>query len=181
MHACECICFQAYKRHDPSSPEEIEYMENLFNCMCSALLCVANRERFLKGEGLQLMILMLRCSQLLLLFWKYLYISNVFIFPYYNADKNVFFFPYYNAVNDFDVRLLCYRERKLSRCPAVKVLNYAMAGAEGSDNCQKFVDILGLRSVFPLFMKTPKINKKSGPSKQQLEGSNNPCQISFVC
>ena len=51
---------QAYKRHDPNNAEEIEYMANLFNCMCSALLCVANRERFLKGEGLQLMILMLR-------------------------------------------------------------------------------------------------------------------------
>ena len=49
-----------YKRHDPSSPEEQELMENLFNILCSCLLLPDNRERFLKGEGLQLMNLMLR-------------------------------------------------------------------------------------------------------------------------
>ena len=58
----------------------------------------------------------------------------------------------------------------MSRCSAVKVLNYAMQGTDGADNCQKFIDILGLRSLFPLFIKTPKTNKKSGPSKNQLEG-----------
>ena len=51
---------QTYKRHDPSGKEEVEYMENLFNCMCSALMYSANRGRFLRGEGLQLMNLMLR-------------------------------------------------------------------------------------------------------------------------
>ena len=35
-------------------------MENLFDCLCSLMLEVTNRERFLKGEGLQLMNLMLR-------------------------------------------------------------------------------------------------------------------------
>lgn len=45
-----------------------------------------------------------------------------------------------------------------------------MVGVEGVDNCQKFVDILGLRTIFPLFMKTPKAHKKAGPSKQELEG-----------
>jgi len=52
--------FQMYKRHDPSSVEEIEFMENLFNSLCSALMLPANRDRFLKGEGIQLMNLMLR-------------------------------------------------------------------------------------------------------------------------
>lgn len=50
----------AYKRHDPSSNEEAEYMENLFNCLCSALMYGSNRDKFLKGEGPQLMNLMLR-------------------------------------------------------------------------------------------------------------------------
>lgn len=49
-----------YKRHDPSSAEEHELMENLFNTLCSSLMVVANRDHFLKGEGLQLMNLMLR-------------------------------------------------------------------------------------------------------------------------
>lgn len=50
------------------------------------------------------------------------------------------------------------REKRQSRNSAIKVLDYAMTGPEGLDLCQKFVDVLGLRSVFPLFMKTPKVS-----------------------
>ena len=110
-----------YKRHDPISPEEMEMMENLFNCLCSSLMLSSNRNKFLKGEGLQLMNLMLR-------------------------------------------------EKKMSRMSAIKVLDYAMLGPEGTDNCQKFVDILGLRSIFPLFMKTPvKKSKKAKIPASELE------------
>ncbi|XP_041376012.1 beta-catenin-like protein 1 [Gigantopelta aegis] len=109
----------AYKRHDPSGKDEVEYMENLFNALCSALMFSTNRNKFLRGEGLQLMNLMLR-------------------------------------------------EKKLSRNSAIKVLNHAMLGPEGADNCQKFIDILGLRTVFPLFMKTPK-HAKAGPAPDELE------------
>ncbi|ALC46362.1 CG11964 [Drosophila busckii] len=100
-----------YKRHDPASNEEQEYMSNLFNCMCSALMARPNRDRFLNGEGLQLMNLMLR-------------------------------------------------EKKMSRNGSLKVLDHAMAGPDGRENCNKFVEILGLRTIFPLFMKTPKRNKQ---------------------
>ena len=62
-------------------------------------------------------------------------------------------------------------EKKLSRNSAVKVLNHAMTGVEGQDNCQKFVEILGLRSVFPLYMKTPKA-AKTGPTSDELEGKS---------
>lgn len=100
-----------YKRHDPATSEEQEFMENLFNCLCSALMARDNRERFLRGEGLQLMNLMLR-------------------------------------------------EKKLSRNGSLKVLDHAMSGPDGRVNCQKFVDVLGLRTIFPLFMKTPRRSKK---------------------
>ncbi|GBP31254.1 Beta-catenin-like protein 1 [Eumeta japonica] len=96
-----------YKRHDPNSAEEQEAMENMFDSLCCALMDPTNRDRFLRGEGLQLMNLMLR-------------------------------------------------EKKMSRNGSLKVLDHALAGPEGRDNCNKFVDILGLRTVFPLFMKTPK-------------------------
>lgn len=109
-----------YKRHDPTSDEEKEYMENLFNCLCSSLLAKENRTNFLKGEGCQLMNLMLR-------------------------------------------------EKKLSRNGALKVLDYAFAGSDGKDNCSKFVDILGLRTIFPLFMKTPKKNKQRLLSSEEFE------------
>lgn len=109
-----------YKRHDPSNAEEHEYMENLFNSLCSSLMIVHNRERFLRGEGLQLMNLMLR-------------------------------------------------EKKTSRNGSLKVLDFAMSGPHGRDNCNKFVDILGLRTIFPLFMKTPKKNRKRILSAEEHE------------
>ncbi|XP_055044506.1 beta-catenin-like protein 1 [Misgurnus anguillicaudatus] len=109
-----------FKRHNPSTPEEQEMMENLFDALCSCLMLPANRDRFLKGEGLQLMNLMLR-------------------------------------------------EKKMSRVSALKVLDYGMIGPEGADNCHKFVDILGLRTIFPLFMKTPKKMKKVGVSDKEHE------------
>lgn len=40
-------------------------MENLFDALCSCLMLSSNRERFLKGEGLQLMNLMLRFAPVL--------------------------------------------------------------------------------------------------------------------
>ncbi|KAH0515661.1 Beta-catenin-like protein 1 [Microtus ochrogaster] len=110
-----------FKRHNPSTAEEQEMMENLFDALCSCLMLSSNRERFLKGEGLQLMNLMLR-------------------------------------------------EKKISRSSALKVLDHAMIGPEGTDNCHKFVDILGLRTIFPLFMKSPRKIKKVGTTEKEHEG-----------
>lgn len=101
-----------YKKRDPHSTDEVELMENLFDCLCSSLMYVPNRDKFLKGEGLQLMRLMLQ-------------------------------------------------GKKLSRRSALKVLNHAMCNAEGKDNCVKFIEIFGLGSLFPAFMKVPKSSRKS--------------------
>lgn len=65
---------------------------------------------------------------------------------------------------------LCCREKKMSRTSSMKVLDHGMIGPEGADNCHKFVDILGLRTIFPLFMKTPKKMKKTGASEKEHEG-----------
>ena len=64
---------------------------------------------------------------------------------------------------------LMLREKKASRNGALKVLNHALSGFEGKDNCVKFVDILGLRTIFPLYMKTPKKQKRKGVSVEQHE------------
>lgn len=56
----DVFVWQVFKRHNPSTAEEQEMMENLFDSLCSCLMLSSNRERFLKGEGLQLMNLMLR-------------------------------------------------------------------------------------------------------------------------
>lgn len=58
----------------------------------------------------------------------------------------------------------------MSRNGSLKVLDYAMSGPDGKDNCNKFVDILGLRTIFPLFMKTPTKNRKKVLSAEQHEG-----------
>ncbi|CAF0842197.1 unnamed protein product [Rotaria sordida] len=120
-----------YKRHDPQTSEEFEYMENLFSCLCSSLLFAPNRQRFLKGEGPHLMNIMLK-------------------------------------------------ERKASRNGALKTLDFAMTGVEGKDNCQKIVDILGLRTMFPLFMKPPKGNKRSGETRAENEEHVISCVASLV-
>ncbi|TGZ44657.1 hypothetical protein CRM22_011183 [Opisthorchis felineus] len=138
-----------YKRHDPSSPEEIELMHNMFDCLCSALMLPENKDRFLKGEGIQLMNLMLR-------------------------EKHM--------SRDSALRVLDY---------ALCVVNSASApaqpqpdtqdpegpqkpGSTSSDplavviaNCSKFVDVLGLRTIFPLFMHSPRerVAKSKVPTK----------------
>ena len=64
-----------------------------------------------------------------------------------------------------------YREKKMSRNGALKVLDHSLGGEEGKENCAKFVDILGLRTIFPLFMKTPKKQKRKGMSAEEYEGT----------
>ncbi|CAH8581280.1 unnamed protein product [Heterobilharzia americana] len=124
-----------YKRHDPSNREEIELMLNLFDCLCSSLMLTENKDKFLKGEGIQLMNLMLR-------------------------------------------------EKHMSRDSALRVLDYTLCPITTSQstnqnsgelelhqkststsidpeaiviaNCSKFVEVLGLRTIFPLFMHTPR-------------------------
>ena len=62
-------------------------------------------------------------------------------------------------------------KKKVCRTSALKVLNFAMGGEEGYENCNKYVDILGLPVIFPFFMKTPNPHKKAGPNKHEIEGS----------
>merc|ERR1719341_912110 len=109
-----------YKRHNPTVAEEVELMENLFDCLCSLLAETENRKKFLAGEGLQLMNLMLR-------------------------------------------------EKKKSRGGALKVLSHALGGPGGGLLCRKFVEILGLRTIFPLFMKTPSRGRRGGVSVEEHE------------
>ncbi|VDD77069.1 unnamed protein product [Mesocestoides corti] len=127
-----------YKRHDPSTREEAEMMYNLFDCLCSTLMLATNKDKFLKGEGVQLMNLMLR-------------------------------------------------ERHAARDCALKVLDYAMSvvvptegggafllsegEAAAAANCNKFVEVLGLRTIFPLFMHSPQAKGKSlpGPTSAEME------------
>ncbi|KAI8922394.1 DUF1716-domain-containing protein [Powellomyces hirtus] len=93
-----------YKRRDPKDADEVELMENLFDVLCAALSEKEIKQLFLEGEGLELMILMIK-------------------------------------------------EKKMARMRAIKVLSHAMLGANGAACCSHFVEIFGLKTLFPLFMR----------------------------
>ena len=103
-----------YKKNDPESVSEQEYVENLFGCLCSSLLdCNANRQLFLDGEGIELMNIILR-------------------------DKHK-------------------KGKKALRFGALKVLNYLLVNNEQDTNfltscSNRFIEILGLKGIFPIFM-----------------------------
>ncbi|KAK2979220.1 hypothetical protein RJ640_009618 [Escallonia rubra] len=48
-----------YKSRDPRTPDEEEMVENLFDCLCCLLMPLENKERFLKAEGVELMIIVM--------------------------------------------------------------------------------------------------------------------------
>ncbi|KAG0082883.1 hypothetical protein BGZ93_002717 [Podila epicladia] len=91
-----------YKRKDPKDPDEIEMMENLFDCLCSTLAEKEIKQLFLEGEGIELMVIMIK-------------------------------------------------EKKMARIRAVKVLDYAMSTKAGTANCLRFVEIMGLKTLFSIF------------------------------
>eukprot|EP00123_Amoebidium_parasiticum_P014969 comp22722_c0_seq1/m.35338 comp22722_c0_seq1/g.35338 ORF comp22722_c0_seq1/g.35338 comp22722_c0_seq1/m.35338 type:complete len:557 (-) comp22722_c0_seq1:67-1737(-) len=107
-----------YRNRDPKTSEEIELLNNYFDALCSCLLRSENKTKFLQGEGIELMIIMLR-------------------------------------------------ENKLSVFGAMKTLSYAMSGFETAQ-CKRFVEKLGLKSLFPRFMKTPKRGEK-GAAESEFE------------
>ncbi|KAF5344112.1 hypothetical protein D9758_008904 [Tetrapyrgos nigripes] len=49
-----------YRRKDPSDADETEFMENLFDTLCSALAEPSNKQLFVDAEGPDLMVLMIK-------------------------------------------------------------------------------------------------------------------------
>ncbi|KAK1921422.1 Catenin-beta-like protein [Papiliotrema laurentii] len=92
-----------YRKKDPSDGEEVEFMEDMFNCLCTALAEPEMKEAFLEAEGVELMIIMMK-------------------------------------------------EKLLARTRSIKVLDYAMQTEDGSKNCERFVEVLGLKTFFSAFM-----------------------------
>ncbi|KAA8547008.1 hypothetical protein F0562_003437 [Nyssa sinensis] len=48
-----------YKSRDPQTPDEAEMVENLFDYLCYSLMPLENKERFVKAEGVELMIVIM--------------------------------------------------------------------------------------------------------------------------
>lgn len=51
-----------------------------------------------------------------------------------------------------ELMVICLREKKMARSRSLKVLDHALSGPEGSDNCERFVEALGLKSLFTTFV-----------------------------
>jgi beta-catenin-like protein 1 len=49
-----------YKRKDPQEEDEVEMLENFFNAMISLLNEDRAKALFLEGEGIELMLIMLK-------------------------------------------------------------------------------------------------------------------------
>lgn len=54
------LIFQGYRKKDPADSEEVEFMENIFNCLCSVLGEAEGKKAFLEAEGVELMIIMMK-------------------------------------------------------------------------------------------------------------------------
>lgn len=108
-----------YKNRDPKSLDEEEMVENLFDCLCCLLMPLENKERFLKAEGVELMIIIM------------------------NQKK------------------LCYGS-------AIRALDFALTNYPPA--CERFVDVMGLKTAFPAFMgKIPSTKNKKKRAKEEIE------------
>lgn len=90
-----------YKSKDPKSSDEEEMVENLFDCLCCLLMPLENKERFVKAEGVELMIIIMK-------------------------------------------------QKKLAYGSAIRALDFAMTKYPPA--CERFVDVLGLKTAFAAFM-----------------------------
>lgn len=90
-----------YKSKDPKNPDEAEMLENLFDCLCCLLMPLENKERFVKAEGVELMIIIMK-------------------------------------------------QKKSAYASAIRALDFAMTKYPPA--CERFVDVLGLKTAFAAFM-----------------------------
>ncbi|KAI9100186.1 hypothetical protein K1719_024404 [Acacia pycnantha] len=105
-----------YKSKDPKSSDEEEMVENLFDCLCCLLMPLENKERFVKAEGVELMIIIMK-------------------------------------------------QKKLAYVSAIRALDFAMTKYPPA--CERFVDVLGLKTAFAAFMGKIPISKKNKKERYQ--------------
>ncbi|CAA2999619.1 beta-catenin 1 [Olea europaea subsp. europaea] len=108
-----------YKSRDPKTGDEEEMVENFFDCLCCLLMPLENKERFVKAEGVELMIIIM------------------------NQKKS------------------CYGS-------AIRALDFAMTNYPPA--CERFVDVMGLKTAFPAFMgKIPLSKKNKKRNREEFE------------
>ncbi|KAL6326349.1 hypothetical protein AAG906_007854 [Vitis piasezkii] len=107
-----------YKSRDPKTADEEEMVENLFDCLCCLLMPLENKERFVRAEGVELMIIIMK-------------------------------------------------QKKLAYGSAIRALDFAMTKYPPA--CERFVDVLGLKTAFAAFMGKIPMSKKNKKERYQEE------------
>lgn len=105
----------AYRKRDPADSEEAEYVQNMFDCICSLMLLKTNQIAFGNLQGLELMIRMMR-------------------------------------------------EKVFAATLALKLVDHSLRHCP--ENCQIFVEKLGLKVLFAIFMKKGAKTKKQSEAKE---------------
>lgn len=105
----------AYRKRDPADSEEAEYVQNMFDCICSLMLLKTNQIAFGSLQGLELMIRMMR-------------------------------------------------EKVFAATLALKLVDHSLRHCP--ENCQIFVEKLGLKVLFAIFMKKGAKTKKQSEAKE---------------
>lgn len=108
----------AYRKRDPADSEEAEYVQNMFDCICSLMLLKTNQIAFGSLQGLELMIRMMR-------------------------------------------------EKVFAATLALKLVDHSLRHCP--ENCQIFVEKLGLKVLFAIFMKKGAKTKKQSEAKEAEE------------
>ncbi|GAA5974869.1 hypothetical protein JCM11641_008404 [Rhodosporidiobolus odoratus] len=125
-----------YRKRDPTSGEEQEFLENCFDALCSCLSSPLPpapspspsssfssssspphpvKKAFLTGEGLELLLLLLKSTS--------------------KSKTNAAAAASFSRIG-----------------AAIKALDHALQGRPGAELCERFVEVLGLGSVFKIFM-----------------------------
>ncbi|KAJ4844699.1 hypothetical protein Tsubulata_020675 [Turnera subulata] len=107
-----------YKSKDPKSGDEEEMVENLFDALCCLLMPLENKERFVRAEGVELMIIIMK-------------------------------------------------QKKSAYGSAVRALDFAMTKYPPA--CERFVDVMGLKTAFAAFMGKIPMSKKNRKESYQEE------------
>ena len=110
-----------YRKRDPASSDEEEFVENIFNCVNNCLMRIEYQELFRKLEG-------------------------------------------------FELLLKCIQNKKYAKECAIRSIDHAVTNS--IRNCERFIDLSGLKVLFGLFMGRSglsKRGKKAGKTKQQTE------------
>lgn len=105
----------AYRKRDPADSEEAEYVQNMFDCICSLMLLKTNQIAFGNLQGLELMIRMMK-------------------------------------------------EKVFAATLALKLVDHSLRHCP--ENCQIFVEKLGLKVLFAIFMKKGAKTKKQSEAKE---------------